>query len=132
MTVAQQTTRDIVQGAYDALGAGDVEAFLSALSEDVVLHEAEGAPVSGVFRGKSAVQEAFPALATGYGLRGVVLNHLVVDGDRAVGLIDILCTSGSGTEFVMPAAESWVVREGKAVEIRPYLWDTAVFTQGRG
>lgn len=129
MSNSQETTRDVVQKAYDALNAGDVEAFLAQLADDVVLHEPDGAPTSGVFDGKAALLEVFPQLADGYGLRGVVLHHLIVDGDRAVGLIDILCTSKSGVEFTMPTAESWLVRDGKAVEIRPYMWDTAAFAK---
>lgn len=129
MSTEQTSTRTVVAQAYAALNAGDVTAFLAQLADDVVLHEADGAPTSGVFHGKAAVLEAFPRLASGYGLRGVVLHHLIVDGDRAVGLIDILCTSKSGTEFTMPTAESWLVRDGKAVEIRPYLWDTAAFAK---
>lgn len=129
MSTEQSSTRAVVAQAYAALNAGDVAAFLAVLADDVVLHEAEGAPTSGVFHGKAAIVEAFPHLASGYGLRGVVLHHLIVDGDRAVGLIDILCTSKSGAEFTMPTAESWLVRDGKAVEIRPYLWDTAAFAK---
>ncbi len=129
MSIEQTATREIVRKAYAALNAGDVAAFLDQLAEDVVLHEADGAPTSGVFHGKAAIVEAFPRLAAGYGLRGIVLHHLLVDGDRAVGLIDILCTSKSGTEFTMPTAESWLVRGGKAIEIRPYLWDTAAFAK---
>ncbi len=129
MSKETASTRDVVQKAYDALNAGDVAAFLAQLAEDVVLYEADGAPTSGTFRGKAAVLDAFPSLASGYGLRGVVLNHLIVEDDRAVGLIDILCTSKSGVEFKMPTAESWRVQNGKAVEIRPYLWDTAAFAK---
>ena len=129
MSSVREATREVVQKAYDALNAGNVEAFLAQLAEDVVLYEADGAPTSGVFKGKAALLQAFPQLASGYGLRGVVLHHLIVDGDRAVGLIDILCTSKSGTEFTMPTAESWLVRDGKAIEIRPYIWDTAAFAK---
>jgi ketosteroid isomerase-like protein len=118
-----QATREVVQTAYDGMCGGDIPKFLGQLADDCVLTEPPGHPAGGVYEGRDAIEAAFPALAGALGLRGVVVHHLLVDGDRAVGLLDMLCTGKDGTEYTMPLAESWLVRDGKAVEIKPYAFD---------
>lgn len=53
--------KDTIAKAYDAIAGGDGATFIGLLADDVVLTEPEGHPFPGVFQGKQAVIDAFPA-----------------------------------------------------------------------
>lgn len=125
MTTVQETTRDIVQKAYDGMTSGDIEGFLGQLADDVVLVEPDGGPVGGTYSGRDNLGKAFASIAAGLGLQGMTLNRLIVQDDRAVGFVDVVCASPSGETITMALLESWLVRDGQVVEIRPFWWDTA-------
>lgn len=53
------TNRELVTGAYEALAAGDVRAFLALLDEHIVLREPVCLPYGGVARGIPEVMALF-------------------------------------------------------------------------
>jgi ketosteroid isomerase-like protein len=52
----------------------------------------------------------------------LTVDELIVDGERAVGLVNLTLR---GREIQSSVAEVWRVRGGRVVEIRPYYFDTA-------
>jgi hypothetical protein len=118
-------TREVVHAAYTALSSGDGATFLGLLADDVTLHEPDNHPAPGVRRSKQEVVADLEALVAGLGLRGVVVHEILVDGERAVGIIDVECTARSGREFSMSVVEVWTVRDGLVREIKPHYFDTA-------
>lgn len=125
MSTATETgAAEVVQSAYAAINAGDVDAFINVLAEDCVLEEAAGHPYGGKWTGHEDIKAAFGGLAASIGLRGVTVHDIVANETTAVGLIEIAITSSTGEESTMSVAEVWEVRDGKAVSIRPHYWDT--------
>lgn len=119
------SAKDIVETAYAAIGAGDVATFIGLLADDCVLEEPAGHPAAGTWTGPEEIQGGFGGIAGALGLRGVTVHQVIAEGDRAIGLVDVLLTSKSGAESTMSVCEVWDVRDGKVVHIRPHYWDTA-------
>src|SRR3989344_472527 len=57
--------KSIVQAVYAHAGAGDWAACEALLSPDLVIHEAEGLPYAGTYRGRDALRR----------LHGIVMAH---------------------------------------------------------
>lgn len=126
-------TREVVQSIYDAAQTADLSAIERVLADDVVLHEPahhpavlgdakpEGTP--GVWRGREATMAGIGKVFGALRLTGADLQTIVVDGDRAVGLLNVCGTDHEGRPYSMPMAEVFTVSGGKVVEIRAFYWD---------
>jgi ketosteroid isomerase-like protein len=124
-TSTKPGTREVVEAAYQALSSGDVPTFLGLLADDVTLHEPDNHPAPGLLTSKQEVVAALEGLVAGLGLRGVVVHEILTEGERAVGIIDVECTAGSGREYSMSVVELWTVRDGLVRAIKPHYFDTA-------
>ncbi|HEX4108960.1 MAG TPA: nuclear transport factor 2 family protein [Solirubrobacteraceae bacterium] len=126
---AVKSTRQVVEEAYGAMNTGNGEAFAALLADDVVVMECDHHPCPGTWSNKAELLDAFPTLAASLGLRAVHIRALIVDGDRAAAEIAIECTSKSGKEYSVDACETWKVRDGLVVAIRPYYWDVTALAE---
>lgn len=116
----------IVQAVYAHAGAGDWTACEALLSPDLVIHEADGLPYAGTYRGRDALQR----------LHGIVMAHwqdpeiefhAMTAGDgHVVSLVTFHLTSkATGKRATMPLAEMFRIDQGLVTEIRPFYFDPA-------
>jgi ketosteroid isomerase-like protein len=127
--VANQSLQ-LIQGAYEAFGRGDVPAVLGAMAEDIEWYEAEGMPYGGLHRGPDAVaQRVFAPLIADIPDFAVRAEEFVHSGDTVVAVVRY---TGSGKEtgkhLDLQVVHVWDVRDGKIARFRQFA-DTAKFLE---
>lgn len=115
-----ETNRDAVAAMYDAANRGDMDGFLGALSPDVVVFEPAFLPYGGTYRGIDGMQTLLGRVGSIYDIGGMVVEHLVADGDRVIGLIRMPII---GTASSAVIAEMSMLRDGKIAEMHIFLHD---------
>ncbi len=113
------TNRQVLQGLYDALGAGDFGGVLGFLSDDVIGHVPGNSPVAGDYVGKDAVAGYVGQLA---GTIRFQPRTVLVAGDRGVGLLRDLAER-EGKTLAMDNVHVWRVGDGTLDEIWIYPGD---------
>jgi uncharacterized protein len=121
-TQVTEATRGLITAAYKAAVASDMARIIEILDPDVVLHEAASLGNGGVHRGLQNVLQALAYVFETFDMAQLTVDHIVVDGPLAVGLVNLVYRDREGGSSV---AEVWRVHNGRIVEIRPYYWDTA-------
>jgi ketosteroid isomerase-like protein len=121
-------TRATVRALYDAIGNQRVSDFLALVDDQVSFRLPGGGPTSRWLPNHLAAV-FFPAVSGLLGLTQVRPHHLFAHGDRAVALLDVSAELSSGERSTRRVAETWTVRPGKAVEVRPWGWDTRILVQ---
>ena len=76
----------VAQNAYDAFQAGDIQAILAMLDEDVEWKVPDTLPHGGDFRGPEGAGQFFQGLAEKWEDLHVHIDHLVASGNHAVGI----------------------------------------------
>lgn len=120
------STRAVVERFYELAEANQPEAIAEILDPDVVNWEAESLPYAGAYRGREAVVGLLRVLFNGIDLGTV--NHIAIlaDGERAASFLEVPFTfDNPDLPNVMPVIETFLVRNGLIVEIRPYYFDSA-------
>ena len=117
-----EATRSVITMAYKAAQASDMAAITEILHPDVVLHEAASLGNGGVHRGLQNVLQAMAYVFETFDMSQLALDDIVVDGQLAVGLVNLVFRNREGGCSV---AEVWRVHDGRVVEVRPFYWDTA-------
>jgi uncharacterized protein len=120
-TTVTEATRSVIAAAYKAAQSSDMAAIMDLLDPEVVLHEPASQPNGGVHRGLQNVLQALVHVFETFDMNQLTLKDIIVDGQRAVGLVNLVFRAREGGHTV---AEVWHVRNGRIVEIRPYYWDT--------
>ena len=123
MADAEQN-KQVVKGAYEGLAGGDVKAFLGVLHPEIEIHEPDALPFGGTYRGTEEILgfmgKAAQVLAPGQ----LEVEHLVAEGDHVVAVIRLGLQSGGDARVT----EHWLMRDGKAVEVRVFWFDPTVAT----
>jgi ketosteroid isomerase-like protein len=113
----------VVQGAYEAFGRGDIEAVLGALSEDVDWSVTEAIPHGGDFRGRDEVGRFFQGIGENWeeGF-SVEVEDMIDAGDQVVsqGRASGTLRNG-GSEASYGFAHVFTVRDGQIVRFREYV-----------
>ncbi len=115
--------KQIVADAYAAMQGGDVPAFLAVLDEGIVVHEPDFLPYGGTANGREAFVRLLPKAAALLDISRLVVDELIAEGDSVVALFRI-GLAGSNAEARL--AERWLMRDGKAVELRVFWFDPPV------
>lgn len=126
MTAQTDANIETVKAIYAALQTGNWDAYGEFLADDCVLHEAMSLPYGGTFIGRDAIVRATQFIFGTYdNFQFSVLNWLA--GGDEVGVHVFLTGMGrkTGRLFACPLVEMWRLRNGKAVEIRPFYFDSA-------
>lgn len=122
----QENTR-LVQQAYESFQAGNIEALLSLLSDDVQwqLPEIENVPIAGRRQGPEQVAEFFATLANTQEVQAFEPQQFVAEGDQVVALGHYAWRiKSTGRMFESDWAHVFTVREGKIARFQEYT-DTA-------
>jgi ketosteroid isomerase-like protein len=111
---------DIVRGAYEAFGRGDVPAVLGVLDPNVSWTEADGFPYAGTYNGPDAVLNGvFMKLGSEWDGFSAVPDEFVADGDKVVSLGNYSGKyKATGKRFRTHFAHVWTLSNGKAVKFQ--------------
>ena len=110
----------LVRGLYEAFGRGDVDTVLAGFADDIEWNEPEGSPYAGQHHGpQGVVENVFGRLPEDWDGFDVTPEEILGDGERVVVLLTQRGTAKeTGKQLEMPAAHSWIVRDGKVQSFR--------------
>ena len=125
--MATQSNVEVVQQAYAAFGAGDLQKLLGLMTADVVW-EFPASPVipwAGTFKGPSDVARFFAAIMEHSEAQAFEPLHFVASEDRVVALgRERFRVKSTGRTWECQWAHAMTVRDGKIASFREYT-DTA-------
>jgi uncharacterized protein len=118
MSSQQEQNIELVKKGYEAFTAGDVEAVMSLLDENIEWIQPGESAVSGTYRGKREIGEYMSRLAE----KSTTVNprRFLADGDTVV----VLSETTAGNETSQDA-DVFTIRDGKLVRAQVY-GDTAI------
>jgi ketosteroid isomerase-like protein len=125
VTQTNDTNRELVVGAYNALAAGDTRGFLAVLDDHIVLREPACLPYGGVARGRKQVMALFGEAGPYLDSRRMQVEDVFGDGDRVVAVLRIPVR---GQEAEARIVELWRLRNGRAVELEAFWSDPTIVT----
>jgi uncharacterized protein len=115
-----ENSRQIVKRFYEQLAAGNFEAVLASLHEDIEIHEPGCLPYGGVYRGIAGVHQLFSQAPQHLDVGVMNVEAIVADGDRVVGFIRSAVV-GTGAPTLI--AEESIIRDGKIARVRVFHFD---------
>ena len=121
----------LVKSFYEHLANGDRDgAYANVMAEDCVLHEADSLPYGGVYHGRPLMKDVLRNVVARFDEFEVEIRNYLAGGDEVVVHLHL---AGVGREsrkpFSMPVMELWRIRDGKVVEMRPFLYDAAAMAK---
>jgi uncharacterized protein len=111
---------EMVQGAYEAFGRGDIPALMANFADDIEWHSPEPLPQHIDARGPENVGQFFQRVADNWSDFQVDLDDIVASGDRvcaighAAGKLD-----GTAAEYGF--VHAWTVRDGALARFDEYV-----------
>ena len=125
----EEANRALIKGVYDSAAAGDVGPLFAVMAEDFTATEDPSLPWGGTYRGLAENQRLVGRLALYLDFSTLAMHHYLVDRELVIAYGSVL---RSVDRVEVPLAEVWEIRDGKAVSLRPFLWDTGSFTPAPG
>jgi uncharacterized protein len=93
---------------------------------DVVLHQAEGLPYGGTWRGHAGMERFFVAMSTVWESFEMLEQELHPAGELVVVRTQVRATArATGRRLEFPILQTVRVAEGRIAEVWPFYWDTA-------
>ena len=121
--MTQDEMLNVINELYATSGAGDFDSAEKLLHDDLVIVEADGLPMAGTYRGKSALRDLFTQVMGMIEVAGLRRVETTTGGDYAVTILYF--------EFADPSlkpahlCELFRFKDGKVREITPYYFDPA-------
>jgi ketosteroid isomerase-like protein len=107
-------------------GEASFELLVPFFAPDVVLHQADGLPYGGTWRGHAGMEQFFLAMSQAWESFEMVKQEFLATGETAVVLTQVsACARASGRKLTFPILQTIAVKDGRIAEIRPFYWDTA-------
>ena len=121
---------EVVRGAYEAFGRGDVPAVLGAMATDIEWHEAEGMPYGGVYHSPEEVaQNVFGPIVEDVPDFAVTPEEFIPSGDTVAVVARYTGTGkATGKKLDLPVVHVYDVRDGTIARFRQFV-DTAKFLE---
>ncbi|MFG3257770.1 nuclear transport factor 2 family protein [Streptomyces sp. NPDC048172] len=117
------------EAAYMAAGGpgkADFAGMAPFFAPEVVLHQAEGLPYGGVWRGHAGVEACVRAMSETWEVFDFVRQEFLGTGPTVVVRTDVHARSrATGREIDFPILQTVAVVDGRITDVRPYYWDTA-------
>ena len=110
---------ELVRGAYDAFGRGEIEGVFAILAEDVDWTVPEVLPQGGHYAGKQDVAAFFERLGSLWEGLSLDIEDFVASGDR-VCVIGRASGGRDGERTGYGWVHVWTVRDGAAVRFAEY------------
>ena len=111
----------IVATLYASTGAGDFDTAEGLLTDDFFIIEAEGLPMAGEYRGKTALRGLYAHVFGTLKVADLEPEGMSVGGDYVVNLISFRFENPDLASAQL--AEVFRFRGDKVCEIRPYYFD---------
>ena len=111
----------IVNTLYASTGAGDFDTAESLLTDDFFIIEAEGLPMAGEYRGKTALRGLYAHVLGTLKVADLEPEGMSIGGDYVVNLISFRFENPDLASAQL--AEVFRFRGDKVCEIRPYYFD---------
>ena len=111
----------IVAELYASTGAGDFDTAESLLTDDFFIIEADGLPMAGEYRGKTALRGLYAHVFGTLKVADLEPEGMSVGGDYVVNLISFRFENPDLASAQL--AEVFRFRGDKVCEIRPYYFD---------
>ncbi|MDA8677134.1 nuclear transport factor 2 family protein [Luminiphilus sp.] len=111
----------IVATLYASTGAGDFDTAERLLTDDFFIIEAEGLPMAGEYRGKTALRGLYAHVFGTLKVADLEPEGMSVGGDYVVNLISFRFENPDLASAQL--AEVFRFRGDKVCEIRPYYFD---------
>ena len=111
----------IVAELYASTGAGDFDTAERLLTDDFFIIEADGLPMSGEYRGKTALRGLYAHVFGTLKVADLEPEGMSVGGDYVVNLISFRFENPDLASAQL--AEVFRFRGDKVCEIRPYYFD---------
>jgi uncharacterized protein len=135
VTTTQNDAAGVLRGMYAAereyLAAGgpgtaSFETLAPFFAPDVELHQAEGLPYGGIWRGHDGMERFFLAMTRTWEAFEMVEQEFLAKSETAVVLTHVHARArATGREIDFPILQAIRVVEGKISDVRPFYWDTA-------
>jgi ketosteroid isomerase-like protein len=122
----EASNRALIKDVYDAAAAGDVGPLFALMANDFVATEDPSLPWGGTYRGLARNQELVAVLARYLDFSTLSMHHYLVDRELVIAYGSVR-RQVDGVK--VPLAEVWEVRDGRAVSLRPFIWDTSSFVR---
>ncbi|MGO1049403.1 nuclear transport factor 2 family protein [Crossiella sp. CA198] len=107
-------------------GETGFEPVAEFLDPEIVLHQAEGLPYGGQWRGPDGLARFLAVMARTWASFEILAQETLVDGDRVSVLSQVRARGrATGTELEFPILQLIRLRHGRLAEVRPFYWDTA-------
>ena len=115
--MTDQARVEMLERVTDAFNRHDLDAIMSAFSEDCVFESPRGSERWGTrFEGKTAVREAFAGRFAGIpDVRYTDDDHFV-DGDRGASEWTLSGTTTDGQRIEVRGCDLWTFRDGQVVK----------------
>ncbi len=127
MRTQEEDNIAIVKRFYQYLADGDRDgAYANIVAEDCVLHETGVLPYGGVYHGRALMKATLAGVVAGFDEFACEIRNYLAGGDEVVVHLEIAGVGRvSRKPFKVPIMELWRIRDGKVVELRPFLYDAA-------
>ena len=110
---------ELLQGAYEAFGRGDIPAVMEVFADDIDWSVAEVLPQGMRVRGKDEVGGFFQRLGDAWSNLQLDIDAFVAEGDR-VCVIGQASGTHDGADTGYGFVHSWTMRDGAAVSFHEY------------
>ena len=111
--------KETIRKAYEGMAGGDPKAFLGALDPEIEIHEPDPLPYGGSYKGQAEVIEFMKKAAGVMDVSRFEVEHLLAEDDRVVAVLKVGLHAGGEAHL----SEHWLMRDGKAVELRVFCFD---------
>jgi ketosteroid isomerase-like protein len=120
----------VLEGMYAAeaeyFATGDFAPLQQFFAPDFVLHQAEGLPYGGVWRGHEGLRRFFAAMSDTWEVFGFAEQAFLATTSPLVVLTNVHARArATGRELAFPILQTITVADGRITEVRPFYWDTA-------
>lgn len=111
-------------------GAASFKPLAPFFSPDVVLHQADGLPYGGQWRGHAGMERFFVAMSRTWASFEMVERRYLSRENPLVVLTQVRVRSrATGRELDFPILQTITVERGRITEVRPFYWDTAAIAR---
>jgi ketosteroid isomerase-like protein len=120
----------VLEGMYAAeaeyFATGDFAPLRQFFAADFVLHQAEGLPFGGVWRGHDGLRRFFAEMSRTWAVFELGEQAFLGTTSPLVVLTNVRARArATGRELEFPILQTITVADGRITEVRPFYWDTA-------
>ncbi len=111
---------------YRTAAQGDMNTALQMLDPAVVVYEQESLPYGGAYHGHKGYQQLFTNIMEIWGDFKFTQKQLLDAGEYVVAIVQLQGRAKSTNKMLnMDMYELWKMRDGKGIECRSIVYDTA-------